>query len=48
MYNESWIIVRLFGTYIENELSASISTDEIIETYGFAASRRANFKLIHM
>jgi hypothetical protein len=34
--------------YIENELLASISTDEIIKAYDLAASRNANFKLIHI
>ena len=32
--------------YIENELAASISTDDIITTYDLAASRRTKFKLI--
>jgi hypothetical protein len=34
--------------YVEKELSRSISTDEIIEPYDLAASRRANIKLTHM
>jgi hypothetical protein len=33
--------------YVEKELSRSISTDEIIEPYDLAASRRANIKLTH-
>ena len=34
--------------YIEKELAASISTDDIITAYDLAASRRAKFKLIDM
>jgi hypothetical protein len=34
--------------FIEKELSASITTNEIIEAYDFATSPRENFKLIHM
>jgi hypothetical protein len=34
--------------YIEKELYASITTDEIRESYDFAVTPRANFKLIHM
>jgi hypothetical protein len=34
--------------YIEKELTSSISTDEIIVAYDLAASRRADFKLIHL
>ena len=34
--------------YIEKELAASISTDDIITAYDLATSRRAKFKLIDM
>ena len=34
--------------YIEKELAASISTDDIITAYDLAANRRAKFKLIDM
>jgi hypothetical protein len=34
--------------YIEKELAASISTNDIIMAYDLAASRRSKFKLIDM
>jgi len=34
--------------YIEKELAASISTDDIITAYDLPATRRAKFKLIDM
>jgi hypothetical protein len=48
MFCSSEFLQDFLELYIEKELSASITTDEIIESYGFAASRRANFKLIYM
>jgi hypothetical protein len=33
---------------IEKEFAAAISTNEIIEAYDLAASRRAKFKLVEM
>ena len=34
--------------YIEKELAATISSDDIIDSYDLASSRKAKFKLINM